>query len=315
MTPRPLVSVVLPTRNREALVMRAIASVLAQTWDHLELIVVNDNSTDGTRAALATITDPRLHVIHREVNKGAGAARNAGIAAATGELVAFQDDDDRWLLDKLERQVAALRANPDASWCLCGSIRLEKGRTRYIGGAGFIRDLDYRRGIGPGGPDWGMIATPGWLVRRELINRVGAFDERIRSWDDWELGLRMWQQAKWVIVDEPLWLQDWIVGAGLTRAERTRSNDMRIFLEKHGALWSGDRGVMARHWYVIGRGESLHDGGGAGRSELLRAVSLAPWRLRYWAALALALAPRKLMQSLTSAVRARRERRRTAGRA
>lgn len=309
--PAPLVSVILPTRNRAALLLRAVASVLAQTHSRLELIVVNDASSDETPAVLARIDDPRLRVIHRDVNRGAAAARNAGLAAAHGELVAFQDDDDRWLIEKLAKQVAALQAAPaEVGWCLCGNIRLKSVGARYIGGDFFIRQLDYSHGIGAGGngPDWGLIATPGWLVKREMVDQVGGFDERIRSWDDWELGLRLSKVCKMIVIDEPLWVQDWILGAGLTKAELARAKDMRIIMEKHGHMWSGQRDVLARHYYMIGRGESLHESPAVGRIELLRSLRLQPLRAQTWAAVAFSYLGRDFMRALTFGMRRLRER-------
>lgn len=306
---RPLISVVLPTRNRAHLLPRAIASVLGQTYRNLELIVVNDASTDATAEVLAGIGDPRLRVIHREVNKGAAAARNAGIADAVGEFVSFQDDDDYWLVQKLEKQVAALMApGQTAGWCLSSYIRLEPGTDMYIGGPWYISQLDYSKGIGRGGPDWSLIATPGWLVRRSLLQETGAFDERIRSWDDWELGLRLWARGgKPVVVDEPLWCQDWLLGSGLTRAERARGNDMRIFMAVHGGVWANSRRVTARHWYVAGRLASMYEQAPAGRALLWRSARIWPFDLRTWSALGMSYLGQQRAHDITTRYRALRE--------
>lgn len=114
---QPLVSVVLPTHNRVTLLRDAIASVVAQTYRHWELIVVDDGSTDDTPEVLSAITDHRVRPVRIVHSGNASVARNVGIAAARGSHVAFQDDDDVWLPDKLERQCAALGARPDAAWC------------------------------------------------------------------------------------------------------------------------------------------------------------------------------------------------------
>lgn len=288
MSAGPLVSVIVPTRNRRALLARAIASVLAQRYTKLELIVVNDGSTDGTREFLDANADPRLRAVHRSSGTGAAAARNAGIAIARGELLAFCDDDDFWLVDKLDKQVAMLRASPGVRWCIASYIRLTPKRAEFVGGQRFIRELDYRRGLGEYGADWALIATSGWLVDRELLSGAGAFDERIGSWDDWELGLRMGRLTDKVFADEPLWVQDWQQGGGLTRLERVRARDLRIFVEKHADVWKDLRRVRAQHWYVIGRTESLYDPAPAGRAELFRSLRLDPFRAKTWAAIAMA---------------------------
>jgi glycosyltransferase involved in cell wall biosynthesis len=100
-----LVSVIIPTYNRGDLVSRAIASVIAQTYQNLEIIVVDDASKDDIAQAIAHIDDPRLRSIRHETNLGGSAARNTGIKAALGEFVAFLDSDDTWLPHKLQCQL------------------------------------------------------------------------------------------------------------------------------------------------------------------------------------------------------------------
>ncbi len=281
---RPTVSVIIPTRNRAALLARSIDSVLAQTFGDFELIVVNDASTDHTRELLAGIADPRLRVIHREHNKGAAAARNAGIAIAQGEFLAFQDDDDYWLAQKLEKQVEALRAaGPETGWCVGGYIVLEGSTCYYAGGERYFRNMDYRKGLGETAPDWSLVATPNWLLRRSVLERAGLFDERMRSWDDWELGLRLDQVTRRIHVDQPLFVQH--RGGGMMRAELARASDMRLIMDKHGATWARLRKVRAAHWYIIGRAESMYQAAPAGRAELWRAVRFDPFRAIAWAAL------------------------------
>jgi glycosyltransferase involved in cell wall biosynthesis len=312
MNAAPLVSVILPTRNRASLVTRAVFSVVGQTYRNVELIVIDDASTDGTPQALAAIDDPRLRVLRNEVNRGASAARNAGIRAARGELIAFHDDDDVWFVQKLEKQVAALQtASADTGWCLCGFVRHMQGRCEYVGGTRLYDQLDFSRGanrwLGEGGQDWSLIATPSWLLKREALDRAGPFDERIRSWDDWELGIRLDKVCKRVFVDEPLFLQDLSSGGGLTRAERARASDLRVIMAKHGDMWRDHPDVAARHWYLIGRIESRHDGGAAGRDCLLRALKLRPFSTRTWRALALSYAGKRGNRLLTRWWRRARE--------
>jgi glycosyltransferase involved in cell wall biosynthesis len=299
----PLVSVILPTHNRAALLKRSLASVLAQIHRKLELIVVNDGSTDGTAAVLAAVRDSRLHIITRSRSGGAAAARNAGIVAAAGEYIAFQDDDDVWLVQKLERQLQVLRSRPDAEWCIGCHIRLEPFSARYIGGEHFIRQFDYREGAGVRRPDWSLIATPGWLLRRSAVEAVGGFDERIRSYDDWELGLRLFRRAAPVIVDEPLWWQDRWSGSGLIRQSRSRAQDLRIIMERHGQFWATRPDVRARHWRMSGRILSLEDPPPAGRAELKQALREQPFSVLSWLALAASYLGREWNRRLTSLFR------------
>ena len=104
----PLVSVIVPTRNRANLVARAIQSVLDQTYRHIECIIVDDGSSDETRQVVEEFTDERLVYLRHETQRHASAARNTGIAYSRGELIAFLDDDDEWMSRKLEKQVELL---------------------------------------------------------------------------------------------------------------------------------------------------------------------------------------------------------------
>jgi glycosyltransferase involved in cell wall biosynthesis len=115
--------VVLPTFNRLYCLPRAVESVLRQTFTDIELIVVDDGSSDGTMDYLRTVSDPRLRVLRHEVNKHGAAARNTGIAAARAPWIAFQDSDDEWLVTMLERQVARVaEAGPEYGASYCGKI-------------------------------------------------------------------------------------------------------------------------------------------------------------------------------------------------
>lgn len=293
-----LVSVVIPTRNRADLLRRAIAGVLAQTYRNLELIVVNDGSTDHTTESLSAIRDVRLRVLEGG-GRGAASARNLGIEAAKGEFVAFHDDDDIWLLEKLEQQLAALHAQREMLWCVCHYIRVQYGHTKYIGSAEHEK-LDYSRGVEG---DWSLISTPGWVVPRQLLSQLGGFDPRIRSFDDWELGLRLCRFSRPLIVRQPLWIQDRESGGGLIRQERWRANDLRIAMEKHGGDWAHDVTLTARHWERIGRAMSLYDPPPSGRAELWRALRLQSLRPRAWLALLASYIGRAPNEWVTRAVR------------
>lgn len=286
-TTRPLVSVIIPTHNREDLLGRAIRSVLAQSYRELELIVVDDASTDGTREVVAAFDDPRLHYLRREQGGSAAAARNAGLAIAKGELIAFQDDDDIWLLEKLEKQVPHLLAQgEEVGLSVCSMIWLTgKREAQFVGGEAAFRTLDYRKGKTG---DEGLIATPGWLVRRAALEAAGNFDPEMRSWDDWELGLRLWQVCKFTHLDEPLVVQDRTRGSLMIRNVQAFAGDMQTIMRKHGQMWAGQPVVLSRHYYFIGNCYCRFGGRADGIPWLRKAVQARPgnWqaRLGLWAA-------------------------------
>ena len=118
----PLVSAIIPTRDRPALLACAMRSAMRQTWPNLELIVVVDGPDPATAAYLETCNDPRLRVVFLDEQRGGSDARNAGVRAACGEWIAFLDDDDEWLPEKLAHQMRAAHAMPD--WFPVVSCRL-----------------------------------------------------------------------------------------------------------------------------------------------------------------------------------------------
>ena len=129
----PLISIVIPVYNRADLIARTVESCLAQTHDRIEIILVNDCSTDGLDEALLPFADnPKVRRIDHEQNQGVSAARNSGVEAAKGELVAFLDSDDLWLPEKLEQQVALIDAH-EGDRFICGTlteVRASKGLVR-----------------------------------------------------------------------------------------------------------------------------------------------------------------------------------------
>jgi glycosyltransferase involved in cell wall biosynthesis len=298
----PLISVVLPTNNRAHLLGRAIHSVLAQTYRNLELLVVDDASTDDTAAVVTSISDRRLRYLRHDQNRGAAAARNLGIRESRGNLVAFQDDDDEWMVGKLERQVAALTAaSPDVGLCLCGYMCYEPDRVRYIGGPQALAgSMDYAKGIRS---ESILIATVGWLVRKPLLEAAGLFDERMKTWEDWELALRLSQLCRFILVDEPLFIYNRVQGSGRWCNERAFGDAVMVIMEKHGAMWAERPAVRAHHYAIIGRIECQFDDLREGRRWLQRAIRTWPLSLRAWVALGFSFIGPSGLKAVTMAKR------------
>lgn len=183
----PAVSVVLPVRNGEATIGEAVASVLGQTWGDLELIVVDDGSTDGTRDVLAAISDVRLRMLSAP-GVGPAASRNRGIAHAAANTVAFIDADDVWLPRKLETQLAALDRSAAAAVAYCWTDYLDEAG-RYVGPDGrpvFDRDV-YEHLLTHNFIDSGSNI----VVRKRALLDVGCFDESLPVVEDWDLYIRL----------------------------------------------------------------------------------------------------------------------------
>lgn len=198
----PKVSVIMPAYNRAALIGRAIESVLTQPMDDLELIVVDDGSTDGTRQALSDYQDERLHVLFFEQNRGIGAARHAGVSLAVGEWVAFLDADDRWLPEKLALDLSALQRHPEIDLLfdnyrninyLDGIEQLGFDQTSYA--FDHLRTTELEPGIFR--IDSGLaeslltanlIGTASIItIRRAVFEKIGNFNPNLSGPEDFEL--------------------------------------------------------------------------------------------------------------------------------
>lgn len=221
----PRVSVVVPTRRRPELVVRAARSALAQTVGEVEVIVVLDGADDATAAALLDVADERLRTQVLPQPGGPGAARNAGVHLARGRWVAFLDDDDEWEPRKLEAQLAVAEAAPDAHPIVACRVAVRDGR----GGAGevwprrlpapserldeylFVRRM----------PFWGeaLVQTSTLLVDREVAVAV-PFDERLRKHEDldWLLRAARVPGATLRFVASEVPLATWSVEASRPRA-------------------------------------------------------------------------------------------------
>src|SRR5258708_18192606 len=177
----PVVSVVIPVHNGESTIPRAMASVFAQSYPDYEVIVVDDGSTDGTPAVLAGYGD-RIRVMGG-VNRGPSAARNTGVRASAGQYVAFLDDDDEWMPEKLARCVPLLDGEADCALVYTLVIKVDQqGRlmpaqsdARPDPESPTLKDLL--------ASPWNVVPSQ-FVVRRDAFNRCGGFHERLIACED-----------------------------------------------------------------------------------------------------------------------------------
>lgn len=271
----PCLSVILPTHNRVATLGRAICSVLGQSFRDLELIVIDDGSTDETGKLLAGINDPRIRVVHQAQRQGAAHARNEGIRASRSHLIAFQDSDDEWLPGKLELQLAVLESNPDVGWV--GGA--------YLVGHGLqwreVRSLELERGKGyqdvlfVGTP----FVTPTWLVRRDLVLAAGLFDESMPCLEDWDLIFKLADVCRFRAVPEPILIRHGSADSLFGDVTKRRQG-MEVMLTRHRRRWEGAPGSYAKWCTELARLYGLTGEGEASRKWLRRALALKPLQLR-----------------------------------
>ena len=286
------VSVVLPTRNRAEYVDRAIASALAQTVDDLEVIVVDDASTDDTPAILRRLagSDPRLRVLRHEEPRGAPAARNAGVDAAAGAIVAFLDDDCVWHPDKLAKQLAAMEPGRGVAYCDHAIrhgdewiIEGEPGAARD--GVGALLRRNY-------------IGTYSMAARRDVLEAVGGFDETLPRLQDWDLVLRLGRETGFAYVPELLVRGDQLP-TGITMDRAALPVAAERMVERHGPhLTRTERAALhyglAKYLLVDGLTADA-------RRYFIRALRLDPLKPVHWAGAAISLAgpaPARWLRSL-----------------
>jgi glycosyltransferase involved in cell wall biosynthesis len=195
---KPKVSVVIPTCDRIETLPRSLDSVINQTFSDWELIVVDDGSTDGTDEMI--LRDYPAVRLHRQENGGVSAARNAGVALAAGEWIAFLDSDDAWLPEKLERQLSALANEPELRLSHTDEIWIRNDRSvnqpkAYAKAGGGI----YHRCL-----PLCCICPSSVLLRGDLFDEIGGFDETFPVCEDYDLWLRITARESVHYLDEAL---------------------------------------------------------------------------------------------------------------
>lgn len=180
----PLVSIIIPTFNRAGFLSRCINSCLSQTCKDIEIIVVDDASTDTTSDYILSLRDKRLKYIKHAANRGPAAARNTGLKTAKGEYIAFLDSDDEWYPEKIEKQLAVFKnAQTQIGLVFTNGYRDADKRT-FIDGKKFS-SIVYDPAKDNFFPLNVHIPTPSsWMLTAEVAWSIGMFDERMRNWED-----------------------------------------------------------------------------------------------------------------------------------
>ena len=214
------ISVVVPTHEAARFVAGAIASVRAQAVEGVEVVVVDDGSTDGTAGVLAEQDGPDLVVVHQP-NRGPAAARNRGLASARGSLIAFLDADDEWPPGSLQGRVDHLTGHPDVDVVL--------GRTQFFGDVGTAAV----RFDGPDHTARGSFLGCGLYRRRAFdADRAGGFDEELRTAEDYDWFLRAREAGVRIATTEQVTLRYRVHPGGISRDEATGNRNLALALRR-----------------------------------------------------------------------------------
>jgi len=196
------VSVIIPTHNRSQILKRAVISVLNQSYQDFEVIVIDDASTDETTEIVRKFEDKRIKYIRHKQNKGAPAARNTGLRVSNSEYIAFLDDDDEWLPEKLEMQITAFKAaRPNVGVIYTAFWRVQNGKKKFFPPS----KIKHKQGnLYEQLLNGNFIGLPTVIAKKQCFEKVGLFDECLPRLQDWEFLIRCAQQYQFIYIDKPL---------------------------------------------------------------------------------------------------------------
>lgn len=200
-----MISIIIPLYNKERYISETIYSVINQTFDDFEIVVINDGSTDTSEAIVATIEDERLRVISI-ANSGVSVARNTGIAEANYDWIAFLDADDWWAPTFLSEIVQAIETYPDHSIFATGRSRVFKNETErysheFLPSNGKTKTLNYYKTISKYLP---LINSSNVIVKKSIFEEYGYFNLGQKKHEDHDLWLRICREQEIVFINKPL---------------------------------------------------------------------------------------------------------------
>lgn len=243
------VSVIIPTHNRPELLKKAVVSVLNQTYQDIEIIVIDDGLEKRADRIIKEFNDSRIKYIQHQEEKGGSAARNTGIRVASGEFIAFLDDDDEWLPGKLAVQMAEFTNTPhDVGFCFSAVTNVyskEQKNTKVPSGMGDYFDLALRRGK--------TFLNVTLIIKKHVFDDIGLFDETLPSHQEADLIIRIAKKYKGIGINLPLVRVNMLadhdsVGKSLKRGIIGKE----IILSKHFEDFKNKPDILARKYFELG---------------------------------------------------------------
>lgn len=282
----PKVSVVITTYNRAELLKRAIASVLNQTFQDFEIIVVDDASVDNTSNIVRALNENRLSYVRHGINKLEAGARNTGLQSAQGKYIAFLDDDDEWLPDKLRRQVEILDSAPPAVGAVyTGFLKIDSLTGKTLGQftptkrGSIFQDMFILNWVG----------TPSTvLLRKECFEKVGLFDEKLVFGVDYDMWIRISNEFHFEYIAEPL-VRYLVHGSSMSCNYEQIIRGMETSNKKYEQFFLMHRKAFSERFYFIGLFYCLIGNISKGRRALMHAIRLYPFDVRYYFRLSICL--------------------------
>jgi glycosyltransferase involved in cell wall biosynthesis len=280
----PKVSIVIPTYNRADFLPKTIQSVLNQTYQDWEMIIVDDGSTDKTEEIVKGYKESGIRYIVHKSNLGISAARNTGIKKSKGKYIALLDSDDEWFPEKLSCQMKIFQEKDSKCGVVCTSGYMVKG-SKLICTREIPADLDnfYERFLFEN-----FIWVSSVLVKKECFEKAGLFDENLKSCEDWDMWIRIAKYYKLIFLETPL--IKYVIHSGqLSENILEKINARKRILFKHQDELKNRKFVYSHHYYKIGNLCCLSGKIREGRRYLFKGILVYPFCLKYFLCLLLSL--------------------------
>ncbi len=240
----PCVSVIIPVYNGTEALSRAIRSVLAQTYPHFELIIVDDGSLESVETIVRSFQDDRIIYLRHTENKGVSAARNTGMQKARGSFLAFLDSDDEFLPEKLEVQIKVFEGLSQDIGLVLSNLGDPEGPQTYVGRdvlSGHVTDAAFPGSL--------FVPPSSWLLRKAVAYRAGLFDEKIITAEDADYFVRVLEQARIYYLKDVLGIKYLSFDRkGYFLPRHFSGNDH--FLQKHLPRMKKDPNYLSRFYYL-----------------------------------------------------------------
>jgi glycosyltransferase involved in cell wall biosynthesis len=277
MSKLPQVSVVMPTFNRAKELPRSIRSVLSQTFNDLELIIVDDASSDNTEEVISSFNDERIRYKKLLINVGGAEARNVGISMAQAEIVAFQDSDDEWTCAKLEKALAEFESDKAIGAIFSKFIQIWEGGCRLMpeGKHKFQPNDAYKSLL------WqNHVDTPTLVVKKRYLDEVLGFTPTMPRYQDWDLALKLARVTTIKYLYEPT-LLSYVTEGSITQNKDAHRIALELIYDSHRDNIAEDQALKAAWLYRVGDAQ-ISTGVIGGRKLLLNAFKCEPMNIRYF---------------------------------
>jgi len=244
----PKISVIIPTHNRPELLKKAVGSVLSQTYKDLEVIVVDDGMEKRADSVIKEFNDSRIKHIQHQEEKGGSAARNTGIRASSGEFIAFLDDDDEWLPEKLETQMKEFeKTGNDVGFCFSAVTNIfdnKEENTRVPAGVGDYFETALTRAK--------TFLNVTLIIKRFVFDDIGFFDEQLPSHQESDLIIRISKKYQGLGINKPLVWVNMSAHDSIGKSLKKGIIGKEMIISKNKDEFLKRPAILASHYFLLG---------------------------------------------------------------